>query len=208
MEGPVGLAGKWRPDRCTERLLWIGQLRLRFGERRRDCTHRVTGALHGCPPYSRHQSSPRRILNVSPGTSSARAWAGMRSQRFRRRTSIRKPVSCASRPSSPTPPVNGSPPNGRCARSPTSLRLSEWVQLSPTPVAMRFLRWLALPVRMISTRRISLPHRRMVRSRHAPNLNPSPNRTAAVAPASKCAQMEGHERLQRDVSFRLSNRQA
>ena len=52
------------PDLRNERLIWIGQFRLRLGKCRRDGADGFTGAVHGCPPSSRHQSSPHRIWIV------------------------------------------------------------------------------------------------------------------------------------------------
>ena len=79
----------------------------------------------------------------------------MRSRLSSRPKSIRKPVFFASRPSLRIRPANGSPRNGRYARSPTSRRRSAWEPPSPMRGAMRFSRWSALPEKMISMRQIS-----------------------------------------------------
>src|SRR6516225_1775941 len=63
-EGAVSFTGEGRSDRRNKRLLWIGQLCLRLGKRCRDGANGLTGAVHGCPPGSRHQSSPRRFWIV------------------------------------------------------------------------------------------------------------------------------------------------
>ena len=90
-------------------------------------------------------------------TSSARALAGMRSRPSSRRRSIRKPASFASRPFLRIRPGNGFPRNGRYARSPISPRRSAWEPPSPMRGGMRFSRSWALPEKMISMRRISVP---------------------------------------------------
>src|SRR5262245_20161030 len=63
-EGPVFLTGERGSDGRNKRLLGIGQFRLRLGQRCRNGADTFTGAVHGCPPCSRHQSSPHRIWIV------------------------------------------------------------------------------------------------------------------------------------------------
>ncbi len=89
-------------------------------------------------------------------TSCARALAGMRSRRSRPPPSTKMPGFFASRPSLRIRPANGSPRNGRYARSAISPRRSEWERRSPMPGGMPFSRWSALPEKMISMRRISV----------------------------------------------------
>src|SRR6516162_8712677 len=60
-EGAVSFTGERGSNDRNKRLLWIGQFRLRLGKRCRDGADGFTGAVHGCPPCSRHQSSPHRI---------------------------------------------------------------------------------------------------------------------------------------------------
>src|SRR4051794_16100300 len=43
----VRLAREGGPDGGNERFLWIGQLYLRLGERRRESCDGITGAMHG-----------------------------------------------------------------------------------------------------------------------------------------------------------------
>src|SRR5215469_7548782 len=66
-EAAVSFTVEGGSDRPNKRLLWIGQFRLRLGKCCRDGADRFTAAVHGCPPCSRHQSSPHRILIVWPG---------------------------------------------------------------------------------------------------------------------------------------------
>src|SRR6266852_5897775 len=63
-EGAVSFTGEGRPDCRNKRLLWIGQFRLRLGNCCRDGANGFTGAVHGCPPCSRHQSSLHLIWIV------------------------------------------------------------------------------------------------------------------------------------------------
>ena len=44
------IARMGRPDGRNERLLWIGELRLRLGERGGDRPDRFARTLHGSPP--------------------------------------------------------------------------------------------------------------------------------------------------------------
>src|SRR2546430_8796073 len=60
-EGAVSFAVERESDCRNKRLLWIGQLRLRLGKCCCDGADGFTGAVHGCPTCSRHQSSPHRI---------------------------------------------------------------------------------------------------------------------------------------------------
>src|SRR5262249_8776190 len=63
-EGAVSFTVEGGSDCRNKRLLWIGQLCLRLGK---CCCHGADGftaVVHGCPPCSRHQSSPHRIWIV------------------------------------------------------------------------------------------------------------------------------------------------
>ena len=70
---------------------------------------------------------------------------------------IIRPGSFALPPSLRTRPGNGFPRNGRCAGSPISPQRNAWAPPSPMRAGMRFSRWWALPEKMISRRRISMP---------------------------------------------------
>ena len=85
----------------------------------------------------------------------------MRSLLFKARESIKKRDSFASRPSLRIRPVNGSPRNGRYARSAISSRRSGWEQRSPMRGGMPFSR--CLPEKMICQR----PMPKLSRSRFA-----------------------------------------
>src|SRR5437016_14464933 len=63
-EGAVSFTVEVRSDGRDKRLLWIGQFCLCLGKRCRDGADRFTAAVHGCPPCSRHQSSPHRTWIV------------------------------------------------------------------------------------------------------------------------------------------------
>jgi hypothetical protein len=47
-EGSVCFAREGGPNGTNERLLWIGQLHLGLGKRRRNGSDCITGAVHGC----------------------------------------------------------------------------------------------------------------------------------------------------------------
>ena len=97
---------------------------------------------------------------------SARALAGMRSRRSRRRASIKKPAFFASRPFLRIRPGNGSPRNRRYARSATSPRRSAWEPPSLMRGGTPFSRSWALPEKMISMPRISTLPPNLQRSCH------------------------------------------
>src|SRR5260370_3287989 len=63
-EGAVSFTVEGGSDFRKKRLLWIGQVRLRLGKCCRYVDDGFTGPVHGCPPRSRHQSSPHRIWIV------------------------------------------------------------------------------------------------------------------------------------------------
>src|SRR3954451_24287230 len=66
-EGAVRLPRKGGSDGGNERLLWIGQFRLRLGKGSCNRSNCITGAVHGChPPRLGHQSSRRLLLSVWP----------------------------------------------------------------------------------------------------------------------------------------------
>jgi hypothetical protein len=50
--------------RTAIRLLWIGELDLSFGKRGRNPADGFTEALHGCPPGSGGQNSPRQFSSA------------------------------------------------------------------------------------------------------------------------------------------------
>src|SRR6516165_8537485 len=49
-----------------ERFFWVDEVRLCLGERRGKGCERLTGSLHGRPPYRRNRSSPRPISSALP----------------------------------------------------------------------------------------------------------------------------------------------
>src|SRR5262249_44734239 len=64
-EGAVAAVTGQRGTDCrNKRLFWISEFRLRLGKCGRNGADGFTGAMHGCPPCSRHQSSPHRIWIV------------------------------------------------------------------------------------------------------------------------------------------------
>ena len=107
-------------------------------------------------PFPGRRTAPSAMPRCRAGwTSCARALAGMRSRRSRQRASIKKPAFFASRPFLRIRPGNGSPRNGRYARSATSPRHSAWEPPSPMRGGTPFSRSWALPEKMISMPRIS-----------------------------------------------------
>src|SRR5260370_32631513 len=63
-EGAASFAVEGGTDCRNKGLLWIDQLRLRLGKCCCDGANGFTGAVHGCPPCPRHQSSPHLIWIV------------------------------------------------------------------------------------------------------------------------------------------------
>src|ERR1035438_2932338 len=50
-EGPILLTRERRADGGSQRFLWVGNLSLGLGQRRRDGADRFTGVVHGYPPW-------------------------------------------------------------------------------------------------------------------------------------------------------------
>ena len=118
-------------------------------------------------PFPREATAPSAMPRCRAGwTLCARALAGMRSRRSRQRASIKKPAFFASRPFLRIRPGNGSPRNGRYAKSATSPRHSAWEPPSPMRGGMPFSRSWALPEKMISMPRISALPPSLQRSCH------------------------------------------
>src|SRR5262249_21181514 len=103
-------------------------------------------------------------------TLSVRILAGMRSRQSNLQRLIRKAASFALPPFLRIRPANGSPQNGRYARSRIFLRRSGWEPPSLMRGGMPFSRWWALPEKMISMHRISVPMLMLQRSDHDPRI--------------------------------------
>ena len=118
-------------------------------------------------PFPREADRTFRYAPLSSGLDIVRkSLGGMRSRRSRQRASIKKPAFFASRPFLRIRPGNGSPRNGRYARSATSPRHSAWEPPSPMRGGMRFSRSWVLPEKMISMPRISALSPSLQRSCH------------------------------------------